>query len=135
MATEKPLPQANSDTQPFWDGCKEHELRFQKCMDCGHVRWPPSMICPECHAAQTEWITAGGKGAVYTYAVYHRAFHPAFKDDLPYVAAVVELEEGPHLLTNIIGCKPEAVRCDMSVEIAWEDVTDEFSLPKFKPAS
>ena len=135
MATEKPLPQVNPDTQPFWDGCKEHELRFQKCMDCGHVRWPPSMICPECHAAQTEWITAGGKGTVYTYAVYHRAFHPAFKDDLPYVAAVVELEEGPHLLTNIIGCKPEAVRCDMSVEIAWEDVTDEFSLPKFKPAS
>ena len=76
MATEKPLPQVNPDTQPFWDGCKEHELRFQKCMDCGHVRWPPSMICPECHAAQTEWITAGGKGAVYTYAVYHRAFHP-----------------------------------------------------------
>ena len=135
MATEKPLPQANPDTQPFWDGCKEHELRFQKCMDCGHVRWPPSMICPECHAALTEWITAGGKGAVYTYAVYHRAFHPAFKDDLPYVAAIVELEEGPHLLTNIIGCKPEAVRCDMPVKVAWEDVTDEFSLPKFKPAS
>ena len=135
MATEKPLPQVNPDTQPFWDGCKEHELRFQKCMDCGHVRWPPSMICPECHAALTEWITAGGKGAVYTYAVYHRAFHPAFKDDLPYVAAIVELEEGPHLLTNIIGCKPEAVRCDMPVKVAWEDVTDEFSLPKFKPAS
>jgi len=135
MATEKPLPQVNPDTQPFWDGCKAHELRFQKCMDCGHVRWPPSMICPECHAAQAEWIAAGGKGAVYTYAVYHRAFHPAFKDDLPYVAAVVELEEGPHLLTNIIGCKPEAVRCDMPVVVAWEDVTDEFSLPKFKPAS
>lgn len=135
MATEKPLPQTNPDTQPFWDGCKEHELRFQKCMDCGHVRWPPSMICPECHAAQTEWITAGGIGAVYTYAVYHRAFHPAFKDDLPYVTAVVELEEGPHLLTNIIGCKPDAVRCDMPVVVAWEDVTDAFSLPKFKPAS
>ena len=134
MATEKPLPQANPDTQPFWDGCKEHELRFQKCMDCDHVRWPPSIICPECHADQTEWITAGGKGVVYTYAVYHRAFHPAFKDDLPYVAAIVELEEGPHLLTNIIGCKPEEVRCDMPVVVAWEDVTDEFSLPKFKPA-
>jgi len=93
------------------------------------------MICPECHDAQTEWITAGGKGAVYTYAVYHRAFHPAFKDDLPYVTAVVELEEGPHLLTNIVGCKPDAVRCDMPVVVAWEDVTDAFSLPKFKPAS
>ena len=135
MATEKPLPQVNADTRPFWDGCKEHELRFQKCTDCGHVRWPPSMICPECHADQTEWIRADGKGVVYTFAVYHRAFHPAFKDDLPYVAAVVELEEGPHLLTNIIGCKPETVRCDMPVEVSWEDITDEFSLPKFKPLS
>jgi len=135
MATEKPLPQVNPDTQPFWDGCKEHELRFQKCLDCGHVRWPPSMICPECHASQTEWITARGKGAVYTYAVYHRAFHPAFKDDLPYVTAVVELEEGLHLLTNIIGCNPDSVRCDMPVEVAWEDVTDAFSLPKFRPSS
>ena len=135
MAIEKPIPQVNPDTQPFWDGCKEHELRFQKCLDCGRVRWPPAMVCSECHSAQTEWITAGGKGIVYTYAVYHRAFHPAFKDDLPYVSAVVELEEGPHLLTNIIGCKPDAVQCDMPVEVSWEDVTDEFCLPKFKPAS
>jgi len=93
------------------------------------------MICPECHSTQTEWITGGGKGVVYTFAVYHRAFHPAFKDDLPYVSAIVELEEGPHLLTNIIGCNPDDVRCDMPVEVLWEDVTDEFSLPKFKPSS
>ena len=135
MATEKPLPQVNPDTRPFWDGCREHELRFQKCVECDHVRWPPSMICPECQSTQTEWITGGGKGVVYTFAVYHRAFHPAFKDDLPYVSAIVELEEGPHLLTNIIGCNPDDVRCDMPVEVLWEDVTDEFSLPKFKPSS
>ena len=135
MATEKPLPQINSDTQPFWDGCRKHELRFQKCVACDHVRWPPSMICPECYDSRTEWIKAVGKGVVYTYAVYHRAFHPAFKDDLPYVSAVVELEEGPHLLTNIIGCRPDDVRCDMPVEVVWEDVIEEFSLPKFKPSS
>ena len=135
MATEKPIPEVNPETKPFWDGCKAHELRFQKCLDCGHVRWPPSMVCPECLAHQTEWITSGGKGVVYSYAVYHRAFHPAFKDDLPYVTAVVELEEGPHLVTNIIGCKTDAVRCDMPVEVSWEDITDEFSLPKFKPVS
>ena len=134
MTTDKPLPQTNSDTQPFWEGCRAHELRFQKCMECGHVRWPPSMICPECHADRMEWITSGGKGGVYTYAVYHRAFHPAFKDDLPYVSAIVELAEGPHLLTNIIGCEPEEVRCDMPVKVVWEDATDVFSLPKFKPA-
>lgn len=133
MAYEKPLPQANPDTQPFWDGCRAHTLRFQKCADCDHVRWPPSMICPDCHGQHTEWITAAGKGSVYTYAVYHRAFDPAFKEDLPYVTAVVRLDEGPHLLTNIIGCNPEDIRCDMPVEVVWEDVTKEFSLPKFRP--
>ena len=133
MATEKPLPQVNPDTRPFWDGCRKHELRFQKCAECGHVRWPPSMICPECHTGRYIWITACGKGSVYTFAVYHQAFHPAFENDLPYVTAVVELVEGPHLLTNIVGCSTAHVRCDMPVEVVWEDVTDAFSLPKFKP--
>ena len=132
-AYEKPLPRVNPDTKPFWDGCREHTLRLQKCMECDLVRWPPSMICPGCHSARTEWITAVGTGTVYTYAVYHRAFDKSFKEDLPYVTAVVRLAEGPHLLTNIIGCKPEDVRCDMPVEVVWEDVTGEFSLPRFRP--
>ena len=133
IAYKKPLPQVNPDTRPFWDGCRQHALRFQKCADCGHVRWPPSMICPECHASETQWIVSGGKGTVYTYAVYHHAFHKAFEKDLPYVTAIVEIEEGPHLLTNIVGCRPEEVRCDMPVEVTWEDINDEFSLPKFRP--
>ena len=135
MAYQKPLPRINPDTKPFWDGCRKHVLRFQKCRTCHHVRWPPSMICPECHGRQTEWITASGRGTVYTYAVYHRAFDKAFEDDLPYVTAIVRLDEGPHLLTSITGCSPEDVRCDMPVEVDWEDVTDTFSLPKFKPIS
>ena len=133
MAHEKPLPQPTADTKPFWDGCKDHQLRFQKCVKCHHVRWPPSMFCPECHASQTGWIVACGKGSVYTFAVYHRAFHKAFEGDLPYVTAIVELEEGPRLLTNIIGCHPDNIRCGMPVEVAWEDVSEEFSLPKFFP--
>ena len=93
------------------------------------------MICPDCHSSQTAWIEAGGKGTVYTYAVYRRAFHKAFKNDLPYVTAIVKLKEGPHLLTNVIGCDPDHVRCDMPVEVSWEDITEEFSLPKFRPLS
>ena len=93
------------------------------------------MICPKCHSRKTAWIQARGRGKVYTYAVYHQAFHPAFRDDVPYVVAVVELEEGPHILTNIVGCGHEKVRCDMPVEVTWEDVTKEYSLPKFQPAT
>ena len=134
MAYNKPFPQPNPDTQPFWDACRQHELRFQKCLGCSHVRWPASIICPSCYSKETEWIKASGKGTVYTYTVYHQAFHPAFKDDIPYVTAVIELEEGLHFLSNVVGCDPKAVYCDMPVEVVWEDIDESFSLPKFKPA-
>jgi hypothetical protein len=80
-------------------------------------------------------IEAIGKGKVYTYAVYHQAYQPGFENELPYVTAVVELEEGPHFLSNIVGCRPDEVKCDMPVQVVWEDITEEFSLPKFKPIS
>ena len=131
----KPLPKLNPDSKPFWDGCKDHQLRFQKCKNCSFVRWPAAIICPECSSSDTEWIVASGKGKIYSFVVYHVAYHPAFKDDLPYVVAVVRLEEGPRFLTNIIGRNPDMVKCDMDVEVSWDDITGEFSLPKFKPLS
>lgn len=134
MEYKKPLPQPNADTRPFWDGCKKHQLRFQSCRVCGHVRWPPSIICPMCYSSDTEWIAASGKGKVYTFAVFHQGYHKSFEHDLPYVTAVVELDEGPHLLSNIVGCEPDEVKCDMPVEVMWEDVSEDFSLPRFKPA-
>ena len=129
----KPLPGINSDNRPFWEGCKQHELRFQKCTDCGLVRWPPAFLCPRCHSQQTSWCVSGGTGKVFTYAVYYRAFHPAFSGDLPYVVAVVILDEGLRLLTNLIGCRPDQVKCDMPVRVSWDDVTEEITLPKFMP--
>lgn len=86
-----------------------------------------------CYSYDTEWVVASGKGKVYTFAVYHQAYHEAFRDDIPYITAIVELQEGPHLLTNIVGCQPEQVECDMPVEVVWENITEEFSLSKFKP--
>lgn len=133
MPYVKPLPQPNGDTKPFWDGCKQHQLRFQRCKDCKHVRWPPSIVCPMCYSYDTEWVVASGKGKVYTFVVYRQVYHEAFRDDIPYITAIVELQEGPHLLTNIVGCNPEQVECDMPVEVVWENITEEFSLPKFKP--
>lgn len=133
MSYKKPLPQPNPDTKPFWNGCRKHELRFQKCRNCSHVRWPPSIICPMCYTQGTEWIRAGGRGKIYTFVVYHQAFHKAFENDLPYVTAIIELEEGPRLLSNIVGCRPQDVRCGMPLEVTWEDINEEFSLPKFKP--
>ena len=132
---KKPLPCVDDDTREFWKGCKAHELRFQKCKECGHVRWPASLICPSCHSKDTTWLAASGKGKVFTFAVYHVAFHPGFKDALPYIVADVELEEGPRLVTNIIDCPVEKVKCDLPVVVAWHDINDEFTLPKFRPTS
>ena len=132
MDYTKPLPSVNADNENFWKGCSRHELRFQKCRQCGFVRWPASFICPECHSTDAELITASGKGKIYSFVVYHVAYHPGFKDDLPYVVALVELDEGPRFLSNIVGCDPNAVACDIPVEVAWDDITDEWSLPKFR---
>lgn len=132
MCYPKPLPCVTEDNQEFWNGCKARELRFQKCKPCGHVRWPASLICPACLSRETDWVVASGKGTIYTFAVYHVAYHPGFKDDLPYVVALVALEEGPHLLTNIVGCPVDQVACDMPVLVDWQDITEEFTLPKFR---
>ena len=135
MTYQKPLPHPNADNKFFWDGCKEHKLLFQKCRNCDLVRWPPSIICPNCYSNDIEVIEATGKGKIYTYAVYHQAYHPGFEGEVPYITAVIELEEGPHYLSNIVGCEPDKVCCDMPVEVVWEDITPEYSLPKFKPVS
>jgi uncharacterized OB-fold protein len=134
MAYDKPLPQPSPDTKAFWEGCREHEIRIQKCGECGRLRWPPAFLCPGCLSKHAQWVAATGRGTVYSYVVYHVAYHPAFREDLPYVLALVELEEGPHFVTNIVGCEPGAVSCGMAVEVIWDDVTETVSLPKFRPA-
>lgn len=133
MPYDKPLPKINADNQAFWAGCRQRELRFQQCDDCGHVRWPPAILCPQCHSTRTGWLTSGGVGKIYTFAVYHSVFHPGFADEVPYTVAVVTLVEGPRLLTNIVDCPPDQVRCDLPVEVCWEEIDDTITLPKFRP--
>lgn len=133
MPYEKPLPKLNGDNTSFWEGCRQHELRFQQCAACGHVRWPPALLCPRCHCTETNWLISAGIGRVYTYAVYHIAYHPGFAAELPYTVAVVALDEGPRLLTNIVHCRPEEVTCDMQVKVFWEDIDESITLPKFRP--
>ncbi len=133
MAYSKPLPRPNSDSQPFWDACRQHRLQFQRCEECGNLRWPAALICPQCHCRQAQWVEVSGRGKIYTYAVIHRAFRPEFAGDLPYVTAIVELEEGVRMLSNVVECDPARLTCDMEVEVVWDDISDEFSLPKFRP--
>jgi hypothetical protein len=132
-AYRKPLPRPNRLSQPFWDGAKQHELRLQRCSDCGEYWFPPSHRCPSCLATAYEWVRASGRGKVWSWIVMWQRYFPAFESELPYNVAYVELEEGPRLMTNVVDCAPEDLRCDLPVEVVFDDVTDEISLPKFRP--
>jgi len=134
MPHERPAPLIDADNRPFWEGCRAHELRFQKCRACGLVRWPPSLLCPACYAPESDWIKATGRGRVYTFTVFHHVYDEAWRAAVPYVTAVVVLEEGPRLLTRITGCAPEQVNCEMPVTVTWEDSAAGFSLPLFRSA-
>jgi uncharacterized OB-fold protein len=133
MHYTKPIPVPNHGTQSFWDGCRQHQLKFQQCVECVTVNWPPSYLCSHCLSVRFDWIVSKGVGKIYTYVTYYRAFHSSFKDDLPYISAVVELDEGPRILTNIVNCSLSEVECEMRVIVEWDDITSEYSLPKFRP--
>jgi len=135
-----PLQKAAAKNQKKLDGitpkisAKRHELSLQRCQDCGHFRLP-SPICPNCLSMNSDWVRASGRGKVYTWVLIYQRYHPAFAEDIPYNVTMVELEEGPRLITNIVDCRDEDIRLGMEVEVVFEDVTDEVTLPKFKPVS
>ncbi len=132
-AYQKPLPHIDEVNRPFWEAAKRHELVLQKCQECGHYRYPPGSICPHCLSDRLTWVKVSGRGTVHTWTVFHRAYHPAFTQDVPYAVVVIELEEGPRLLSNLVDCKIEGIRVGRPVEVVFEDVTTEVTLPKFRP--
>jgi uncharacterized protein len=129
----KPLPNITDDNRYYWEHCKNHELRMQKCLQCGHIRFPPGILCPQCHSLEADWFKMSGKGKIYSYVIYRRAYHPSYQNDIPYAVAIIRLDEGPRMESNIVACKVEDLKIDMPVEVIFEDVTDRIALPKFKP--
>jgi uncharacterized OB-fold protein len=129
------IPPSTELTQPYWDATRQGKLVVQQCSDCSHRLFPPAARCSECGSAQLAWAPLSGRGVVYTYTVTHRAPHPVLAEQCPLVIAVVELEEGPRMISNVIGCDPSAVEIGMPVQVAFEPVDDsDMVLPVFKPA-
>ena len=126
-----PLPQQDALTTPFWDACQQGVLEVSGCADCGHRFLPPGPCCPSCWSARLSPREVSGRGRVFSFVVYRRSYHPAIP--APYVVALIELDEGPRLISNIVGCAPEAVSIDMPVQVRFEQVGD-FKLPRFEPA-
>ena len=139
----KPMPQPTPASQPFWDACRRHELRIQRCTVCGTLIHYPKLRCPKDGSDKFEWALMSGRATVHSFVVARRAFHPAFAADLPSVMAAIELEEGVRLLSNVVGIEPEAVVVGMPLELIWDDsgLVDGaegdaagYPLPKFRPA-
>jgi uncharacterized OB-fold protein len=130
----KPLPRIDEETRGFWEALARHELYLQRCRSCGTKRFYPRAVCPACLSSATEWVRASGRGTVYSFTVTHQNQAPGFREELPYVLAIIELDEGVRLMTNVVGCSPDAVRIGMPVEVVFDDVTPDVTLAKFRPA-
>ncbi len=126
-----PTPAVDRETLPWWQAAAEHRLLLQRCDTCGCVRLPPGPLCPTCRSFDQSWQEASGRGTVYTYTIVHRAYVRGLP--VPYVVAVVALEEGPKLTSNVVDVEPAAVQIGMAVEVVWEDMGPAVSVPRFRP--
>jgi len=135
MSTEtkalRPRPVKTRDTQFFWDALQEHRLLIQHCTDCGELRHPPTPSCPHCWSLHWDTVEASGKATLFTYTVVHKPLVPAFSK--PNTVAVVELEEGTKLVTEIMGIEPEKLEIGMPLQLSFLDCDPDLTLPIFGP--
>jgi uncharacterized protein len=128
------IPGTTDLTRPYWDAARERRLVIQQCQSCGRSWHPPLPACPHCHASDLGWREAAGTGTVYTYTVVRHPTHAALADAVPYVVAIVELTEGPRVVTCITGCDVTEVRAQMPVRVTFRPVTSDVTMPYFEPA-
>ena len=135
MSYKKPIPVPQGESDYYWEKAKEEELWLRKCNECQEAYFYPRDISPCCFSKDTSWIQASGRAKLFTYGIVHRAPHAGFVDDVPFVTAIVQLEEGPKMATNIVmdDPTPEKLQIDMPLEVVFDSITDEITLPKFKP--
>ena len=131
--TARRAPSPRGYAKDFYAFCRRHELRFQRCQDCGAWRHPPRPMCGACHSLRWEWSPTRGRGTIYSWTTVFQALDPAFANDVPYCVAIVGLDEGPRLATWITGVAHTELRVGMPVEVWFDDISDEVALPKFKP--
>jgi uncharacterized OB-fold protein len=130
MTEAKPQPRPSPESLPFWEGAKAHKLLLPRCNACRQFWFPPSARCVHCLSSDFAWNESGGAGRIYSFVVFHRVYHPAFEQGVPYAVAIIELDEGPRMLANIVGTSPDDVRCDMRVHVVFEDRGDQ-TIPQF----
>jgi hypothetical protein len=131
MGAQRPLPETDTDARPFWDGAANGKLLIQRCNDCKHYQHYARPFCIACSGRNVEMVESSGRGIVYSFTVVHRSPY----EDLPapYVVALVKLDEGVTLLSNVVGCDPARMVCDMPVQVSFAPLRDSIVLPVFEP--
>ena len=129
-----PLPEPGPDTREFWEGCRRHQLRLQRCTGCDRARFAPRPACPWCGSLRFDWFTASGCGRVESWTVVHRPTLAAFEPLLPYAAGVIRLDEGPVMVGQVRGCDPHTLRAGLAVRVEFDDVSPDVSLPHWRIA-
>lgn len=131
----KPLPRPTLWSQPFWEGTKRHKLLLKKCKACGHIDHPPYLYCTACSSEECEWVEASGKSTLYAYAVNTYGVPFPFMEDLPYVLGLIDLPEGPRMISNVVGCAAEDLKNGMELKVVFDRVSPDIVLPKWRPAN
>ena len=129
------LPRPRPETAVWWESCREHKLMIQRCSKCGEFQFYPRIICLSCLSERIGWVQSSGRGKVVTYTVCRIPVAEAYAADVPYVVALIQLEEGPTLMSNIIDVDPESVISGMGVEVVFEKWSDEITMPQFRPVA
>ena len=130
---EKPLPTLTKLNRPYFEGAKRGEFRLQRCDGCGNHWYSPSTHCPRCLARDYQWVRLSGRGRVWSWIVMHQRYFKAFEAEMPYNVAFIQLEEGPFLMSTVVGVPNDALRGDMPVEAVFDDATEDVAVPKFRP--
>jgi uncharacterized OB-fold protein len=126
------LPASQAGTKPYWEGCKRHELLIQKCGQCGMHQFYPRLICTGCSASSLDWVAASGCGTVVSWTIVRHPVSEAYADDVPYVIALIKLQEGPTMMSQLIDCDLESVHSGLPVSVCFQDWTEEVSMPVFR---
>ncbi len=127
------LPTPDAETQPFWDAARDHRLLIRRCRRCGEAHFYPRRFCPDCWSDEVGWEQASGRATLYTWSVVHSNDLPPFAERVPYVAAVVDLAEGPRMMTNVVDCDFDDLTVGMHLDVTFEHRTDDVTLPVFRP--
>ena len=132
-----PRPAVNEDTRPFFEAARDHRLVVQRCRSCGTHRHPPRPVCATCGSFEALWEEVSGRGTLFTWSVVHQPFHPALREAVPYVVAIVELEGtgGTRFTSNLVDAGPEHLVVGQPVEVAWEEMGPDLTLPRFRPVT